>query len=79
MTDKIITLLTSNCLASFGVGIELASSLITDNVEKLKTIRQVNKHFIDKECPEGACEISYLDDYIGRMRRLEKLFDNWIK
>lgn len=77
MTDKIITLLTSNCIDSFCVGIALARSLVTENVDKLQVIREVNKHFINKECPEGACEMSFLDDSIYRMRRLEKLFDNW--
>ena len=79
MIDNLITLLTSNCIDSFGVGIELARSLVTDNVDKLEVIRKVNKHFTNKECPEGACEVSFLDDSIDRMRRLERLFDNWIK
>ena len=79
MTDKIITLLTSNCIDSLAVGIELARSLITDNVDKLEVIRKVNRYYEKEECPEGVCEIAFLDNFIEKHEMLEKLFANWIK
>ena len=77
MTDKIIQLLSSECLLSFNVGIELA--YLVSVQDRYEVVKQVNNNIRKSKMPETGCGFAYLEQKVQRIDRLNILFKQWIK